>query len=186
MNTNKAGIISKYNEYPVIKTSNLNLALFTVIFIALDVLLPFIFHQFGISGQIFLPMHFLILIAALLFGWRIGLMVGLFTPIISYFISGMPLLPILPLVTIEVASYGLFAGFLREKFKLNLILSLILSMISGRLLLGLAVVILGMPDPIDHVLNVVKTGLPGTLIQLALVPLIVKFLYGRIKKQKAY
>jgi hypothetical protein len=183
MSINFANIIAKPKEIPTLKTSNIGLVLFSAVFIAADVLLPWAAHQFGIAGQVFLPMHFLVLVSALLFGWRMGLVVGLFTPIMSYLFSGMPLFSILPLVIIEVASLGFFAGLFRERFKLNIYLSLILALITAKILLLLAVLVFGGPvAPIDHVLNVIKLSWLGILIQLAFVPLIVKLLYGRIGK----
>ncbi len=183
MSLSISNLISKPKAIPVLKVSNLGLVIFSVVFIALDVALPWVTHQFHLAGPVFLPMHFLVLVAALLFGWRVGLIVGLFTPIVSFGLSGMPFLPVLPQITLELVSYGLIAGFLRERFKLNLWFSLILAMILGRMVLGLTVFILGLPNPFEHVFSVIKMGLLGILIQLAFVPLIVKLLYERVKKE---
>ncbi|RKY70366.1 MAG: ECF transporter S component, partial [Candidatus Latescibacterota bacterium] len=49
-----------------------------------------IFHQFGIAGKVFLPMHFPVIVAGLLFGPFSGLLVGLFSPVLSFLLTGMP------------------------------------------------------------------------------------------------
>lgn len=160
---------------PIIKIKNIELVNFSVLFTALAVALPWLAHQFHLAGPTFLPMHLFVFIAALLLGWRAGLMVGILTPIVSFTVSGMPLPLVLPQIIIELAIYGLIAGFCREKLGLNLWLSLIIAMLAGRLSLGLAVWTLGTnpAGPINQIVSTVKLGWPGILIQLALVPLIV-------------
>ena len=171
---------------PIIKIRNIELINFSIIFVALAVALPWIAHQFNIAGQIFLPMHVFVLVAALLFGWRAGLIVGLLTPLISHLTSGMPLLPVLPQITIEIAVYGLVAGFCREKLKLNLYLSLLIAMVVGRLVLGLSAWMIGtaMYGPFNQILQIIKIGWPGILIQLALVPLIVVWIKRFLEKKR--
>lgn len=163
---------------PVVKINNIELVNFSVLLVALAVALPWLTHQFYLAGQIFLPMHLFVFVAALLLGWRAGLMVGLLTPLVSFTVSGMPLPPVLPQIIIELATYGLVAGFCREKLKLNLYFSLIGGMIIGRLVLGLSAWILGTAifGPFVQIWQVIKIGWPGILIQLALVPLIVVLL----------
>src|SRR5512133_2769825 len=76
------------------------------LFVALSVTVPWVFHQFGVAGQVFLPMHFFVLAAGLLFGWQAGLLVGLCSPALSHALAGMPVSVMLPQVTLELASYG--------------------------------------------------------------------------------
>ena len=94
-------------------------------FVALSVLTPWIFHQFQLAGATYLPMHFFIFVAALAGGWQAGAIVGLLTPFASYAVSGMPALTILPQIAVEVATYGLIAGLLRQKLNLNVFWSLL-------------------------------------------------------------
>ena len=154
------------------------LYIFSAAFISLDVVVPWLTHHFGgvQAGSMFLPMFFFILLAGLSGGWRAGLLVGLFTPLISFAVSGMPLLPVLPQITIECVSYGLIAGLLRGKFHLGVIWSLIGAMILGRLarLAFVGAVFLlygGEVSPLAYMWAVVLQGLPGIAIQLTLIPL---------------
>jgi len=179
----RVNVISKQ----VIRIRNFELVNFSVLFVALAVALPLITHQFNLAGQIFLPMHIFVFVAALLLGWHTGLLVGLLTPIISHFVSGLPLTTLLPQITVELAIYGLMAGFIREKLGWNLWLSILVAMIVGRVGLGFVVWLLGtnQAGPVNQVITVVKLGWPGILIQLALVPLIVialkKFLANKFQ-----
>jgi LytS/YehU family sensor histidine kinase len=169
----------------------------TAAFVMLAVFVPWGFHQFHLAGATFLPMHIFVLIAGLLFGWRAGLLVGLFTPLISYFISGMPALNVLPQVVIEVSAYGFIAGILREKYHLRTIWSLLGAIIGGRLALLLAISViyliagqsyspLGLEaNPLASFWSTIKQGWPGIVIQLASIPAIIwlvgKFTAGAIK-----
>ncbi|TSC53614.1 MAG: hypothetical protein LiPW39_175, partial [Parcubacteria group bacterium LiPW_39] len=103
----------------VLKLTKIKTLSFVAAFTVLSVITPMAAHYFGgpTAGRIFLPLHFFVLTAGLLLGWRAGLVVGILTPLISYSVSGMPLLLVLPFVTMEVAAYGFFAGLLRENVK---------------------------------------------------------------------
>ncbi|MFC1977653.1 ECF transporter S component [Chloroflexota bacterium] len=175
--------ISKPQPFPtILKYTDIRTYIFTAVFTLLSVAVPWAFHQFHLAGPTFLPMHIFILAAGLLFGWRVGLMVGFLTPLASYAISGMPLLPLLPQIVVELSAYGLAAGVLRERFNLRVMWSLLGAMIAGRLALFLAVLAiyliageayspLGLEaNPFPAVWSVIKQGGPGIAIQLPLIP----------------
>jgi hypothetical protein len=182
----KSIAISKPQPFPVVlKYTDIRSYVATGVFVAMAVLVPWIFHQYHLAGPTFLPMHIFILIAGLVFGWRAGLIVGLLTPLASYTISGMPALQILPQTAAELSTYGLVAGILRERFNLRVIWSLLGAMVAGRLALCLAVLgiyyfvgeiysPLGLEaKPLSVLFSVVKQGWPGIVIQLAFIPVII-------------
>ena len=180
----------------VLKFTDISSYALIAVFVLLSVLTPWVFHQFHLAGATYLPMHIFIMVAALAFGWQLGLIAGLLSPLTSYVISGMPLLNILPQVTIELAAYGLLAGVLHQKFNLRIIWSLLGSMLGGRLVLLLTIMVtyfisgetyspLGLETtPFLSVWHTIKQGLPGILLQLALIPLVF-WIAGRftLKKQ---
>lgn len=154
------------------------------VFVLLNVLVPWVFHQFHLAGATYLPMHIFIFVAALAGGWQAGLIVGLLTPFASYVVSGMPLLRILPQIVIEVSVYGLLAGILHHKFNLRVIWSLLGAMLGGRLALLVAVLFIYFvsgevysplgpeANPFIVVGHTIKQGWPGIILQLALIPTI--------------
>ena len=101
--------------------------------------LPAIAHLTGAPVRIILPMHWPVILAGLVFGWRGGALVGVLAPFASYLISGMPLPGIIPAMTVELGVYGLIAGLMREKFALNSFASVALAVIAGRLCFALTV-----------------------------------------------
>jgi hypothetical protein len=178
---NQSNILIK----PIVNLKTVELVNFSVVFIAIGILLPLVTHQFGMAGAIFLPMHLFVLTAGLLFGWRMGLLVGLMTPLTSHVLSGMPLLPVLPQITFEVMLYGLVAGLSKEVIKTNVFTSLLMAMVAGRFgsLIFLTIVRINHTSPLAAVWNATKTGWIGIILQLLLVPLIVIFV-KKILSQK--
>lgn len=149
------------------------------LFVAIGILLPMIFHQFNMGGPAFLPMHIPVLLAGLLLGKTEGLIVGMLTPVLSSQLTGMPpAIPMLPIMFFELATYGLAAGLFYKELKYGLFPSLILSMLVGRIVVGLVVFVMATGfgfdfQPISYVIGGIVTGLPGIIIQLIFVPLIV-------------
>jgi hypothetical protein len=156
----------------------------SALFLALTVLLPIAFHQFGLAGRLFLPMHLPVLLAGFICGPVGGFLVGLAAPVISFLLTGMPPAYAVPLMSVELPLYGLAAGLSYERLRLNIYIALVVSMIVGRLSFALALVVLGqvieLPyGPATYFQAVIITGLPGIIIQLVFIPPIVAALKRR-------
>jgi hypothetical protein len=175
-------ITNIFKPLPIIKTTAWKMTLISLFPVSLGIFLPWFTHQYGIAGQVFLPMHFFVLTSALILGWRAGLFIGILTPLASYAISGMPPLPSLPQIALEVTAYGLIAGLLREKVNMNYWSALLSAMVGGRIALLIAVWLITSLNPFTYLWQAVSLGWPGMLIQLALVPLGVKGLTGFLRK----
>jgi len=152
----------------------------TALFTTLGVILPIVFHQFALAGRVFLPMHIPVFLAGILVGPLGGVIVGLVCPTLSFFLTGMPPPYAVPLMSMELPIYGLSIGMLIRWMKLP-ILSLLISMILGRLAFGLGLFIFGqflsLPYGLEAFVKVsVIAGLPGIAIQLILIPLLMETL----------
>ena len=146
--------------------------------------LPEIFHILGIIsglgsslGEIFLPMHLPIILAGFLIGPYVGVISGAIAPLVSFLVTGMPGLALLPFMIIELASYGLIAGLLKEK-KMNSLLKVGIVQIGGRVIRALAIVlavyIIGVAKINPAIIYTsIARGVIGILLQWALVPLVV-------------
>lgn len=150
--------------------------------LALGIIIPYIFHTTGIAGTIFLPMHIPVLIGGFLLPPQFALLLGILTPLINYLITGMPnLFPIGIIMAFELGTYGLLASLLFFKLRFPTVIALILTMLGGRAMAGLAVFILAIffeiqLEPITYVIGAITTGIPGIVIQLILIPILVHFL----------
>ena len=134
----------------------------------------------GIAGNIFLPMHIPVLLGGFLLTPIYALLVGMLTPILNSLLTGMPVLfPIAIIMVFELGVYGLAASYFYRKFKMPVILSLILSMMLGRLVAGVLVYILAMAfstvqmKALPFIQGAITLGLPGIIIQIILIPVII-------------
>ncbi|HIE04745.1 MAG TPA: ECF transporter S component [Candidatus Latescibacteria bacterium] len=145
---------------------------------ALGIAVPFLFHQFGIAGKVFLPMHFPVFLAGLLCGPWAGFWVGVLSPSLSFLLTGMPPFPFVLAMVPELTTYGTLSGWLYSRGT-AVVPALLGAMVLGRCVLGLAMWVLSFflrlhISPLAFVAGAVLTGLPGTAAQLSLIPVLVK------------
>jgi len=156
-------------------------SILTAVCIALCVVLPQAFHAIPNAGSVYLPMHIPVLLCGLICGWPYGLLCGLAGPALSSLFTGMPPVAVLPGMMVECAVYGCVSGLLMglirtKKLYGDLYLSLIAAMLLGRVLSGVAKALIFSPGQLTMAAWVTSsfvTGLPGIVIQLALLPTIV-------------
>lgn len=162
-----------------IKTSDLVKASF---FLALGIIIPFAFHFTGLAGKVFLPMHIPVILCGFILGEKYGVLVGFITPLLSAVTTGMPpLFPVGIAMAFELATYGFVAGLLYSKKRINVVGVLLISMILGRLVSALVNFVLLSFVGKTFILKVfittiTLTALPGIIIQLLLIPIIIKAL----------
>jgi len=155
-------------------------ALFSVV---AAVALPQLVHAIGSAsgmgsslGEALLPMHLAIFMVGLLAGWGAGLAAGVCAPILSFALSGMPRSDVLPFMIAELAAYGLTAGLLAETH-LPCFFKLVVAQIAGRSVRAVAVLIafygLHTGLPVSSIWTGLAAGLPGILLQWAIVPLLM-------------
>ncbi len=157
----------------------------TILLSGIGIALPRIFHilQGSSAGQVFLPMHFAILIAALTFGTTSSLVVAGISVIFSYLLTGMPSQERLPYMLIELLIYGVLLSIFNKKY--NSYISLIGTIILGRILyagiLFAAVNVFNFSSYGISVIESIKIGVPGIIIQLICIPFITKEMNKRLK-----
>lgn len=154
----------------------------TAMCLALGVILPQAFHMIPNAGNIFLPMHIPVLICGFICGPFYGLTVGIITPCLSHIIFSMPPAMMLGQMIVELGVYGLCTGLLNQIITINnellkYYLVLIISMVVGRITYGICNALLFKAG--NYSLSIWLSaafikGLPGIIIQLVLIPTIVK------------
>lgn len=156
----------------------------TTLLSVIGVALPRVFHIIAGStaGATFLPMHIAVLIAALTFGITSSTIVAGSSIVCSYLLTGMPTLARLPYMLIELVIYAVLLGIFNKKF--NSYISLIATIILGRVLyagvLFAAINVIGLQTYGISVIESIKVGIPGIIIQLACVPVIAKIMNERL------
>ena len=162
----------------------------TFVSIALSLALPQVFHAIGSAagigsglGATFLPMHLPVLLAGFIGGPVAGLVSGILSPIVSFMISGMPVMAVLPSMIIELTGYGLCAGLLMNK-NIPVIAKVLLAQLAGRILRAFFILFsifalrnTGME--ISSIWSSLLIGIPGILLQLAIIIPAMKYLQSR-------
>lgn len=158
-------------------------ALGAVIALISAVALPQIVHVIGAAsgmgtalGETFLPMHLPIILAGLLAGPYAAGIAGLFSPLVSFALTGMPTSVMLPFMMIELCVYGISAGLLRN-VKLPTIAKVLIAQIAGRAVRAGAIMFgfyaLGTAVKPEIILASIPAGLFGIILQLVIIPLAV-------------
>lgn len=156
-------------------------------FMALGVILPFVTMQIPAVGNMLLPMHIPVLLCGFICGAPYGAVIGFVLPLLRSVLFGVPvMMPNACGMAIELLCYGFFSGILYNglhKLKKRIFISLICSMLIGRVAWGLAsCLFFYLQDSrftwIIFVTQAFIKAIPGIVIQLITIPLIV----GSIEK----
>lgn len=139
-------------------------------------MLPALAHTLGAPVRILLPMHWPVLLAGLVYGWRAGAIVGLAAPIVAFAFSGYPLPPMIAPMTLELATYGLLAGYLCEQLKLGRFVSMAIALVAGRLVFVAAVLALGsVVFNGQYIQAAILPGLVAAALQIAILPILASW-----------
>lgn len=149
--------------------------------LALCLVLPFLTGQIPQIGTMLAPMHIPVLLCGFLCGWPYALVVGLIAPLLRHVLFGMPPIMTALVMTFELAAYGAFSGIfykLLPKKNAYLYVALILAMLAGRVVYGVAsLIILGISGSAftfqAFLTGAFLTAWPGILCHIILIPLIV-------------
>jgi niacin transporter len=169
---------------PTLPLSGLRAYAFQIVLLGAVVVVPWLAHLSGAPVRYLLPMHWFVVLAGLVYGWRSGALVGFLAPIVSYFITGFPLPYILPSMTLELFTYGLIVGFLREQTKLNPYLAVVISLVVGRVVF-VGSIFLGNLYAINRMEYLQAALIPGivaAICQTAFLPLSAKWLIKQEQK----
>ena len=182
----KANTVKKTNNLvEILSTKKAKYIIGTILFSGLGIAIPRIFHLLigSSAGVTFLPMHLMVLIAALTFGIMSSSVVAGSSVIFSYLLTGMPAIDRMPYMLIELLIYGILLGLFNKKF--NSYVSLVATMIIGRILyagvLFISVNLLGFNGYGISVMQSVISGIPGIIIQLLVVPVLAMCVKKGIK-----
>ena len=167
------------------KATLLKKALLSALTVTVAVALPWLCHLVGGAvslgsglGEMLLPMHLPVMLAGLLWGPEVGLICGIASPLLSFALTAMPAPAMLPFMVVELAVYGLCAGLLTRS-KMPTILKVLLTQVAGRAVRALALVVATYgfavtKPPISIIWTSISVGLAGILIQLVLIPVLVR------------
>jgi len=171
-NTTAIPVSSTTLEYKGVKT-----IIFQLVLISIAVLSPYIAHAFSAPVRYILPMHWAVILAALVYGWRGGAVTGVLAPVSSFFISGMPAGIYLAAMVPELFVYGIITGLLREKFRMNAFVSVAAALIAGRIVFVMVFILSGnvQGSISGHLSDSMMPGLAAALLQILILPFAAKW-----------
>lgn len=86
-------------------------------FIAGNMVLPQLFHLVPQGGITWLPIYFFTLIGAYKYGWKVGLLTAIFSPVLNSLLFGMPLAGALPAILLKSVLLAVAAGYAAQRFQ---------------------------------------------------------------------
>lgn len=97
----------------------------SALFVIGNIVLPQLFHLIPQGGMIWLPIYFFTLIGAYKYGWRVGILTAILSPVINSLLFGMPALAVLPAILLKSILLAASAGYAASRFqKVNILLLL--------------------------------------------------------------
>ena len=159
----------------------------TAMLLALGLVLPFFTGQIPQIGSMLLPLHLPVFLCGLICGWKHGLFIGLVLPLLRSLLFGMPpMYPTAAAMAFELATYGTVAGAIYHYEGYfcvrSLYRTLLLAMVSGRLVWGFAMIVLLGAKGNAFTWTAFTSGallnaIPGIILQLLLIPALMLALH---------
>ncbi len=87
------------------------------LFILGNIALPQLCHLVPQGGMILLPIYFFTLIGAYKYGWKVGLMTAVLSPVINHLLFGMPAAAVLTPILVKSTILALSAGYVASHTK---------------------------------------------------------------------
>ncbi len=147
------------------------------LFIAGNIVLPQLFHLIPKGGPIFLPIYFFTLIGAYKYGWRVGLLTAVLSPLVNSALFGMPAAPMLPVIIVKSVLLALAAAFMAWRYKRASLL-LLAATVAAYQLAGSLFEWAYSGSLATALLNV-RTSIPGLLLQIFGGLACIKYMAGR-------
>lgn len=145
--------------------------------VAGNIILPQLFHLIPQGGLMFLPIYFFTLIGAWKFGWKVGLLTAIGSPLINSALFGMPMPAVLPAIMVKSVLLALAAGFAAERYG-KATLPLIIAVVLFYQFVG-GIIEWAMTGSLAAALQDIRIGMPGILLQIFGCWLIINHLFKK-------
>jgi len=151
--------------------------MFALLFIAGNIVLPQLCHLIPQGGLMFLPIYFFTLIAAYKFGFRVGLLTAILSPLVNSALFGMPPVAALPIIMVKGILLAGAAAWMANKSKGATLLALIGVVLGYQLFGGL--IEWAMTGSLASALQDWELGWPGMLLQAMGGWLVLNYLWRK-------
>lgn len=180
---NSGALFVSRKELTMKKHNALRKMILAAFFLALSYVMPYLTGQIPEIGAMLCPLHIPVLLCGFICSWPWGLTVGFIAPIMRSFLTGgfPPLFPTAICMAFELAAYGFFTGLFHKIFprkKQYIYLSLLASMIIGRIVWGVAMLVcMGIKGGAftfgAFIAGAFTNAIPGIIVQIVIIPILV-------------
>ncbi|OUO18163.1 ECF transporter S component [Bacteroides sp. An322] len=136
-----------------------------LLFVIGNIALPQLFHLIPQGGMTWLPIYFFTLVGAYKYGWKVGLLTAIASPLINSALFGMPAPEVLPVILLKSVLLAAGAGFVAHRFQKVSVLALL-----AVVLFYQCVGTLGewafFADSFHAAVQDFRMGIPGMLLQI--------------------
>lgn len=87
------------------------------LFVLGNIALPQFFHLIPQGGMTWLPIYFFTLVAAYKYGWRVGVLTAVGSPLVNAVLFGMPAAAVLPAILLKSLLLAGAAGFAAARYR---------------------------------------------------------------------
>ena len=147
--------------------------LVATMFIVGNIALPQLCHLVPQGGMIWLPIYFFTLIGAYKYGWKVGLITAILSPILNHLLFGMPAAAVLAPILVKSTILALTAGYTAshtKKVSIALLAGVVLAYQVAGGLFEWAIA------DFNAALQDFRLGLPGMALQIFGGYLFIKYL----------
>lgn len=135
-----------------------------LIFVAGNILLPQLCHLVPQGGATWLPIYFFTLVGAYKYGWRVGLLTAIASPLINSLLFGMPAVAVLPAILMKSTLLAIAAGLMAQRSQKVTWLSLLAVILTYQVLGTMGE--WALTGSLYLALQDFRMGLPGMALQL--------------------
>ncbi len=146
--------------------------LFAALFVIGNILLPQLCHLVPQGGLRWLPIYFFTLVGAYKYGWRVGLLTAVASPLVNSWLFGMPAFHSLPAILLKSVLLAGVAGYTASRFRKASLLTLALVVFTYQALGTLGEFFMVLPSHtglyaafMDAVQDF-RIGIPGLVMQV--------------------
>ena len=154
--------------------SNVKTYIIAALFVAGNILLPQLCHLMPQGGMVWLPIYFFTLVGAYKYGWKVGLLTALLSPLCNHLMFGMPVAAVLVPIFAKSVVLALAAAFVAKRSQ-NLSLLLMVAVVAAYQIVGGAFE-WAWSGSLAVAAQDLRLGVPGMLTQVIGGYLVLKYL----------
>lgn len=148
--------------------------LFAAVFVIGNILLPQLCHLVPQGGLTLLPIYFFTLVAAYKYGWQVGLLTAIASPLVNHLLFGMPPTSVLPSLLVKSSLLALCAAYAAHRWQ-KVSIPLLLGVVLTYQLIG-SLIESAMHASLYAGFQDFRMGIPGMLLQIIGGYLVIKVL----------